>query len=97
MTAEVVDARDRRRYEIRDEGEVAGFADYIVTGELITFTHTEIDPAHEGRGLGGTLVRGALDDARSRGLAVLPLCPFVKGWIQRHPDYSDLVYRAPEE
>ncbi|MFD6953433.1 GCN5 family acetyltransferase [Nocardiopsis sp. TSRI0078] len=97
MTTEVVDARDQRRYEIRDEEEVAGFAAYILTGELITFTHTEIDPAHEGRGLGGTLVRGALDDARSRGLSVLPLCPFVKGWIQRHPDYSDLVYHAPSE
>ncbi|WP_150246021.1 GNAT family N-acetyltransferase [Nocardiopsis quinghaiensis] len=97
MAAEVVDARDQRRYEIRDEGEMAGFAAYILTGELITLTHTEIDPAHEGKGLGGTLVRGALDDARSRDLAVLPLCPFVKGWIQRHPDYSDLVYHAPHD
>ncbi|PDP84337.1 GNAT family N-acetyltransferase [Glycomyces fuscus] len=97
MTTDVVDVRDQKRYEIRVEGEVAGFADYILTDDLITFTHTEIDPAYEGRGLGGTLVREALDDVRPRNLAVLPLCPFVKGWIQRHPDYTDLVYRAPAE
>lgn len=97
MTTDVVDVPDQRRYEIRADGEVAGFAEYILTEDLITFTHTEIDPAHEGRGLGGALVRGALDDVRSRGLDVLPLCPFVKGWIQRHPDYTDLVYRSQAE
>ncbi|MCK9869723.1 GNAT family N-acetyltransferase [Nocardiopsis dassonvillei] len=97
MTTDVVDVQDRKRYEIRVDGEVAGFAEYILTDDMVTFTHTEIDPAHEGRGLGGTLVRGALDDVRPRGLAVLPLCPFVKGWIQRHPDYADLVYRTAAE
>lgn len=97
MAAEVVDVQDRRRYEIRTEDGVVGFAEYIVTDNLITLSHTEIDPAHGGEGLGGALVRGALDDVRSRGLPVLPLCPFVKGWIERHPDYADLVYRAPDE
>ncbi|WP_304450876.1 GNAT family N-acetyltransferase [Nocardiopsis sp. YSL2] len=97
MANDVVDARDRRRYEITADGEVAGFAEYIVTDALVTFTHTEIDPAFEGRGLGGTLVRAALDDVRSRGLKVLPLCPFVKGWIQRHSDYADLVYGAADQ
>ncbi|CAL9589404.1 hypothetical protein SUDANB121_05224 [Nocardiopsis dassonvillei] len=94
MATEVADVPENKRYEIRVDGEVAGFAEYILTEGLITFTHTEIDPAHEGRGLGGTLVRGALDHVRGRGLDVLPLCPFVKGWIQRHPDYTDLVYGA---
>jgi uncharacterized protein len=97
MTTDVADRPDQRRYEITADGEVAGYAEYILTGELVTFTHTEIDPAFEGRGLGGALVRGALDDVRSRGLAVLPLCPFVKGWIQRHREYADLVYRSPSE
>ncbi|MEU0492071.1 GNAT family N-acetyltransferase [Nocardiopsis sp. NPDC006139] len=96
MATEVADAPENKRYEIRVDGEVAGFAEYILTDGLITFTHTEIDPAHEGRGLGGALVRGALDDVRGRDLDVLPLCPFVKGWIQRHPDYADLVYGASE-
>ncbi|WP_017573884.1 GNAT family N-acetyltransferase [Nocardiopsis halotolerans] len=97
MATDVVDVPDQRRYEIRVDGEVAGFAEYILTEGLVTFTHTEIDPAHEGRGLGGALVREALDDVRSRDLDVLPLCPFVKGWIQRHPDYTDLVYHSPAE
>jgi predicted GNAT family acetyltransferase len=97
MTTDVVDRPDQRRYEITADGEAAGYAEYILTGELVTFTHTEIDPAFEGRGLGGALVRGALDDVRSRDLAVLPLCPFVKGWIQRHREYADLVYRSPSE
>lgn len=94
MATEVVDDTENKRYEIRVDGEVAAFAEYILTSELITFTHTEVDPRHEGRGLGSALVRGALDDVRGRGLDVLPLCPFVKGWIQRHPDYADLVYGA---
>nr|WP_246422557.1 GNAT family N-acetyltransferase [Nocardiopsis mwathae] len=91
----VIDVPERKRYEARDAaGGTAGFADYIVTDEMVVFTHTEVDPVHEGRGVGGSLVRGALDDVRARGLAVLPLCPFVKGWIRRHPDYADLVYRT---
>lgn len=93
MAAEVTDVPDERRYEVRSDGEVAGYAEYILTEGLITFTHTEIDPAFEGKGLGSVLVRGALDDVRTRKLAVLPLCPFVKGWIQRHRDYADLVYQ----
>jgi predicted GNAT family acetyltransferase len=55
------------------------------------FVHTEIDDAFEGRGLGSILVRAALDAARSRGLAVRPDCPFVRGYIARHPEYLDLV------
>ena len=84
---------------IRREGtdaaidHLAGFADYMLTDGLITFTHTEIDPAYEGQGLGSQLVRAALDDVRTTGeRTVLPLCPFVKAWIQRHPDYMDLLY-----
>jgi predicted GNAT family acetyltransferase len=50
-----------------------------------------VDPRFGGRGLGGILVRGALDAARDRGLEVLPFCPFVRGWIGRHPEYRELV------
>ena len=55
------------------------------------FTHTEIDDAFEGRGLGSILIRAALDAARGRGLAVRPDCPFVRGYIARHSEYLDLV------
>ncbi|MUL40742.1 N-acetyltransferase [Streptomonospora sp. PA3] len=94
MDIEVADAPERKRYEARTGGAVAGFAEYQLTDQLAVFTHTEVDPAYEGQGVGGALVRGALDDVRTRGLAVLPVCPFVKSWIQRHPDYADLVYQS---
>ena len=97
MATEVTDVPDKRRYEVSSDGQAAGYAEYILTDTLITFTHTEIDPAFEGKGMGSALIREALDDVRARELAVLPLCPFVKGWIERHGDYADLVYRSPEE
>ena len=55
------------------------------------FVHTEVDDAHRGNGVGAFLVRSALDDIRSRGASIVPTCPFVAGWIRRHPDYRDLV------
>ena len=88
---DVVDAANRHRYEIRSGTTLAGFALYEISGEELTFTHTEIDPEFDGKGLGARLARAALDDVRTRGLGVVPLCPFIAGWIRRHPDYADLV------
>ena len=95
MNLQVVDAPDRHRYEAVRDGTVLGFAAYQKTHELIVFTHTEVDPAFEGQGVGGTLVRGALDHVRDLGLRVLPICPFVQGWMAKHRDYADLDYRRP--
>jgi predicted GNAT family acetyltransferase len=87
---------EQNRYEARVGDTLAGFAQYQLTTELIVFTHTEVDDAFEGQGVGSTLVQEALDDVRAEGVhKVLPLCPFVKGWISRHRDYVDLVYGAP--
>src|SRR5262245_36484537 len=72
-------------------GAVAGFADYKVQDGLVVLTHTEVDPAFEGHGVGSMLVRAALDDVREQGRRAVPVCPFVRGWIDRHPDYEDLV------
>ncbi|GIH64832.1 GNAT family N-acetyltransferase [Microbispora siamensis] len=89
---QVADNPEASRFEITVDGSLAGFADYRLHGPTISFTHTEIDPAFEGRGLGSTLVRAALDAARDAGLSVLPFCPFVQRYIKRHPDeYLDLV------
>jgi uncharacterized protein len=55
------------------------------------FVHTEVEPGHEGAGVGSTLVRGALDAQRERGELVVPLCPFVRGYLERHPEYADVV------
>jgi predicted GNAT family acetyltransferase len=87
----VTDNADLERYEITADGAPAGFTAYRRRTGLIAFTHTEIDPAFEGRGLGGQLVRAVLEDARAQGLLVLPFCPFVNAYIQRHPEYAGLV------
>lgn len=87
---------DQARYEALVDGSVAGFAAYQLTDDLIVFTHTEVDPAFEGQGVGSALARFALDDVRREGSRkVLAVCPFIKKWIRRHPDYFDLLYGAP--
>ena len=88
---EVSDDREAGRYLIAVGGEPAGFAEYRDRGRALAFVHTEIDDRFEGQGLGGRLVSAALDDVRSRGLVVLPFCPFVRGYIARHHEYLDLV------
>lgn len=94
MTVEVTRNDEQSRYEARLDGALAGFAEYQLTDELVVFTHTEVDPAFEGKGVGSALARAALDDVRaSAQRQVLPLCPFISGWIAKHPDYADLVYR----
>ena len=96
----MVDVRhnpEQSRYEALVDGEVAGFAAYQLTDQLVVFTHTEVEPAYEGQGVGSALARGALDDVRETGThRVLPLCPFIKGWIGCHREYVDLVYGAPK-
>jgi len=86
---------DGARYEAHEGKKLAGFAEYLLAKDLIVFTHTEVDPAYEGQGVGSALARWALDDVRGTGRRVLPLCPFIKGWIGRHREYLDLVYGAP--
>ena len=87
----VRDAPEADRYEIRDGEQVLGLAAYQRRGDTFVFTHTEVDPDAGRSGLGSTLVRAALDDVRSRGGSVVPRCSFVQGWIERHPEYADLV------
>jgi predicted GNAT family acetyltransferase len=90
MTTEV--RRADGRYEIVVDGVVAGFTEAREgDGGVVAMPHTVVEDAFEGRGLAGELVRGALDDLRARGRLVHPFCPYVKGWIQRHPDFRDLV------
>jgi predicted GNAT family acetyltransferase len=91
MEPTVTDAPESSRYEIRDGDRLLGLAAYQRRGDQVVFTHTEVDDSPEHSGLGSRLVRAALDDVRSKGLTVVPLCPFVKGWIERHPEYRDLV------
>ena len=91
MTTEVRDNPRRLRYEILVDGEVAGFVQYSMRGGRIILVHTEVDDEHEGKGLAGVLVAGALDDIRRRGLRLVPVCEYVEHYIERHPEYDDLV------
>jgi predicted GNAT family acetyltransferase len=88
---EVRDEPESTRYEITVDGGEAGIAAYMLRPGLIVFVHTEIDERFEGQGLASRLITFALDDARRRGLAVVPLCPFVTEYLQHHPEYVDLV------
>lgn len=84
----VTDERGSDRYEIRVGGELAGFAEYRLEGDRITFTHTEVDPDRGGQGLGTRLIEFAVTDARSRELEIEPRCPFVRKWVEENPEAS---------
>ncbi|WP_433258876.1 GNAT family N-acetyltransferase [Streptosporangium sp. CA-135522] len=78
-------------FEAKVDGKHAGRLDLVRRGAVIVYPHTVVDPEFEGRGVGSELVRVALDAARAEGVTIVPSCWFVKGWIERHPDYADLV------
>lgn len=91
----ISDNPEQSRFEATVDGELAGFVEYRLAEKIIDFTHTEIFPAYEGKGIGGTLVRHTLEEIRSRGdRFVVATCPFVAGWIDRHPDYRELLSTA---
>ena len=91
MSVTVTDVPERRRYEARIDGELAGFAAYLRKGNLVVFTHTEVDPEHEGQGVASALAREVLDDVRRRGLRALLRCPFLSEWASQHPEYDDVL------
>jgi len=88
---EAVDYPDRRRWEVHSSGEVVAYAEYRLMPGRIVFTHTVVEPAHEGHGVGSRLARTVLDDAVARGLRITPRCPFIRAYIQRHPEYMPSV------
>jgi len=90
--AVVTDNPAQHRYEAHIDGVLAGFAAYRFKRDHIVFTHTEVDDAFAGEGVGAALAKGALDDVRARAEHdVVALCPFISAWIARHPAYQDLV------
>ena len=95
MTFTVTDVPERERFEARDDAdELAGVLTYQLTGAIIAYTHTEVEPPFEGRGVGSALARAAMDDARAKNRLVVPICPFLSGWLDQHKEYEKVVARS---
>ena len=86
----VRDNAERKRFEI-DLGDAVAIAEYTLPEGIIMFTHTEVPPEHEGKGIGSALIRAGLKSARERGLKVIPICPFFAAYIQKHAEEQDLL------
>jgi predicted GNAT family acetyltransferase len=94
MTDEVSNNTAAHRFELTIDGHTAK-AWYRLSPGVITFTHTDVPKALEGKGIGSRLARAGLDYARAEGLKVVPLCPFVAAWLTKHPEYADLAIDVP--
>lgn len=90
MSYDVTNNEKQSRYETTVDGKSA-FAAYNRNGDTITFTHTEVPPELEGRGIAGAIVKHALDEARSQKLGVVAACAYVAQYVRRHPEYQDLL------
>jgi predicted GNAT family acetyltransferase len=88
--SEVANNSEKHRFELAVDGHIAA-SYYEIANGVITFIHTEVPPELGGKGIGSRLIRGALDQVRADGLKVIPQCPFVKAFIDKHPDYQDLL------
>jgi uncharacterized protein len=87
----VVDHPQLSRYEIRVDGEVAGFVRYVRRPDHLDLVHTEVEPRFEGRGIAGRLVAGVLADVRASGGRIVASCPYVVAYLKKHPDQADLA------
>lgn len=95
MELTVVDAPERSRFEVSTDGRVIGFSAYHLIAEgVLALPHVEVEPAVEGRGVAGTLMRESLDMIRERKLRIVPICPFAQSFIERNPEYADLVHEG---
>jgi hypothetical protein len=87
----VTDAPERTRFEAHLDGELAGVLEYAVKHDRIALIHTEVRPEFEGHGVAAAITRFALDDARRRGLRVIAVCPYVRRYLETHPEEMDNV------
>ena len=91
---QIADNPREHRYEMRIDGQVAAIAAYRLAGDTLTFTHTEVQPGHEGQGLGSKIAKYALDDVKRRGIQGVAQCKFIADYVKKHPEYADAV-RVP--
>lgn len=90
MPSPIRDNTARSRFELEADG-VTVFMNYRIDGNVISLDHTETPVEARGRGLASQLIKGVLDEVRSRGLKIVPRCPFVRAYVERHPEYGDLA------
>ncbi|MEV6306821.1 GNAT family N-acetyltransferase [Actinoplanes sp. NPDC051861] len=91
MSFSVVDVPERERFEARDpEGVVAGVVTYQLTGNIVVYTHSSFEES----AVGAVLARAVMDDARAKGRTVVPMCPLLSDWLDKHPEYEKLVART---
>jgi predicted GNAT family acetyltransferase len=90
----LTDNAGAHRFELHAGGELAAYSEYNLLSNAVLFTHTEVLPPFEGRGLGSRIAAYALDDVRRRGLGVIPVCQFIAGFLRKHAEYQDLVTPA---
>jgi predicted GNAT family acetyltransferase len=81
-----------QRFESKVDGLLCR-CNYRLHGNTLMLVHTEVPPQLEGRGLASALVRAAFEHARENGMDVLPVCSYVRTWVQRHPEFNSLVAR----
>jgi predicted GNAT family acetyltransferase len=95
MSISIVKNKELNRFEIYSDGELAGFAEFEVSNQMISYTHTEIDPRFGGQGLGSQIIKEALDEALEQNLEVEPYCSFVSAYIKKNSEkYLDLIPKS---
>ena len=90
-TITITNHPEKHRYEAHLDGQLAGYCEYSLLKNAVMFSHTEVMPAFEGKGVGSAIARHVLDEARAQGMAVIPACQFIAGYIRKHHEYLDLV------
>ncbi len=88
---EVVNNLQQHRWEASEGGELVGFSVYRERPGQVIFTHTEVNPALSGRGIGSRLAEAAVEDSVARGLRIVPYCPFIRAYLERHPEFAASV------
>jgi predicted GNAT family acetyltransferase len=90
---DIRDVPERHRYEARlgEGGRLAALISYELSETWMALLHTEVQDGFEGQGIGSHLVQWVIDDLRSRGLSLIPRCPFVVAWLERHPEQHDVL------
>lgn len=98
MSAITIDRNEAaQRYELKLDGELAGYAEYSTDPGRITFTHTVVFPEQEGKGLASRIAKRVLDDAVASGDTIVPLCPFIAAYLRRHPGVYDDSVSWPDQ